>query len=384
MDSESVMKTYKRIDLLMESGHGSWVVDSKGTEYLDMVAGVAVNSLGHGHPAIVETIKAQADKLLHVSNYYWTKEQNALSEKLVSLSDHKGVFFCNSGSEAIEGALKVARKFGKTEKQGAQKIICFNNSFHGRTMGALSVTGQKKYQEPFQPLIGDVITCDYNNLESVQNCMTEDVCAIIVEPIQGEGGVMLASHEFLQGLKDLCEAHNSLLIYDEVQCGAGRLGTFFAYESLGVVPDIICMAKGLGGGVPIGAFIVNERADVLSYGDHGSTYGGNPLVSAVSKSVIDITSDLSFLEEVKAKGLYLKDKLNEMMRTSPLIKEVRGTGLLIGLELHTSAKEVINKAFEDNLLMITAGENIIRLVPALTISYEEIELFLSKLEGALT
>ncbi len=383
MYSESVMKTYKRIDLLMESGHGSWIVDSKGNEYLDMVAGVAVNSLGHGHPAIVSTIKNQADKLLHVSNLYWTKEQNALSEKLVSLSQHKAVFFCNSGSEAIEGALKVARKFGKTEKKSTQKIICFSNSFHGRTMGSLSVTGQKKYQEQFEPLIGDVITCEYNNLEDVHDSMNGDVCAIIVEPIQGEGGVMPASIEFLQGLKDLCETYNSLLIYDEVQCGAGRMGTFFAYESVGVVPDIICMAKGLGGGVPIGAFIVNERADVLNFGDHGSTYGGNPLVSAVAKSVIDITSESSFLEEVKIKGSYLKDKLIEMMSVSPLIKEVRGSGLLIGLELHSSAKEIISKAFEDNLLLITAGENIIRVVPPLTISYDEIDLFLSKLEMAL-
>lgn len=383
MYSESVMKTYKRIDLLMESGHGSWIVDSKGNEYLDMVAGVAVNSLGHRHPAIVSTIKNQADKLLHVSNLYWTKEQNALSQKLVSLSQHKAVFFCNSGSEAIEGALKVARKFGKTQKKSTQKIICFSNSFHGRTMGSLSVTGQKKYQEQFEPLIGDVITCEYNNLEDVHDSMNGDVCAIIVEPIQGEGGVMPASIEFLQGLKDLCETYNSLLIYDEVQCGAGRMGTFFAYESVGVVPDIICMAKGLGGGVPIGAFIVNERADVLNFGDHGSTYGGNPLVSAVAKSVIDITSESSFLEEVKIKGAYLKDKLIEMMSVSPLIKEVRGSGLLIGLELHSSAKEIISKAFEDNLLLITAGENIIRVVPPLTISYDEIDLFLSKLEMAL-
>ncbi len=383
MYNQCILNTYKRVDLVAESGSGCWLLDTKGNKYLDMVAGVAVNSLGHCHPAITDTIKKQAEKLLHVSNIYWTKEQGLLAEKLITLSDHKGVFFCNSGSEAVEGALKAARKYGKTRSRVKQKIICFNNSFHGRTMGSLSVTAQKKYQEQFEPLLGDVITCEFNNIESVKNKTLEDVCAIIVEPIQGEGGVLSSTQEFMESLKTLCIENDILLIFDEVQCGIGRLGTFYAYETFRVIPDIVCMAKGLGGGLPLGAFMVSEKADVLTFGDHGSTFGGNPLVSAVGKSVVDIISESLFLIDVKKKGEYLKTQLNQMKKRYSCIKDVRGTGLMLGIELDKGSKDIIEKAFKENLLIIGAGENIIRIVPPLTISYEEIDIFIQKFEKAL-
>lgn len=383
MHNTAILNTYKRVELLADHGQGSWLIDSDGNKYLDMVAGVAVNSLGHCHPVVVETIKKQADKLLHVSNIYWTKEQSNLAEKLISLSDHKGVFFCNSGSEAVEGALKVARKYAKQHDASKHKIICFNNSFHGRTMGSLSVTAQKKYQAQFEPLVGDIVNCEFNNIDSVKDQNLKEVCAIILEPLQGEGGIRTATKEFIKQLKTLCVEHDILLIFDEIQCGIGRLGSFFAYESVGVVPDIVCMAKGLGSGIPIGAFIVNEKADVLTYGDHGSTFGGNPLVSAVAKSVVDIVSEPEFLEDVKAKGHYLKNQLMDLMVAYPIINEVRGSGLMLGVEFNMSVKPIIEKALEENLLIISAGETIIRIVPALTISYEELDLFVDKFKESL-
>ncbi len=383
MYSQRILNTYKRSNLIIESGSGCWVTDTCGKKYLDMVAGVAVNSLGHCHPNIIETVKNQVEKLIHVSNLYWTKEQSDLAEKLVDLSDHKGVFFCNSGSEAIEGALKVARKYGKSKEANKNKIICFSNSFHGRTMGALSVTAQKKYQETFEPLIGDVIVCDFNDVEALKASVSKEVCAIIVEPIQGEGGIVEATQTFMNSLKTLCEAHEILLIFDEVQCGIGRLGTFFAYESLQVIPDILCLAKGLGSGIPIGAFIVNEKADILSHGDHGSTFGGNPLVSAVANEVIDIVSDEKFLKSVKDKGAYLQEALFDLMDISSQIIEVRGQGLMIGIEVEGSAQDLCSKMLDKNVLVITAGANIIRIVPPLVISYEEIDLFIDRFKEVI-
>lgn len=383
MYSQYMINTYKRVDLLIENGHGSWLVDVAGNEYLDFVSGIAVNSLGHNHPRVVETLKNQASKLLHVSNLYWTKEQGELGKKLVELSDHEAVFFCNSGSEAVEGALKTSRKYGKTKSPSKHKILCFNQSFHGRTMGALSVTAQKKYQEQFEPLMDDVLICEFNNIDDVKSKITEDVCAIIVEPIQGEGGIIPAQYDFLKGLKSLCIENDALLIFDEVQCGVGRMGTFYAYTSFDVVPDIVCMAKGLGGGVPIGAFVVNDKANIMTYGDHGSTYGGNSLVCAVSKSVVDVISEPSFLEAVKKKSDYLKHKLINMKDMHPVIKDIRGEGLMLGMELLIPQNEIIEKALTNKLLLIGAGEKIIRFVPPLTISYDEIDLFLETFEKVL-
>lgn len=383
MNSQYITRTYKRMDIVLESGQGSWLKDNKGETYLDMVAGVAVNALGHNHPEVVKIIQQQASKMLHVSNIYWTQEQGDLAKKLVGLSDHKNVFFCNSGSEAVEGAMKTAKKYGHLKSAIKNKIICFDQSFHGRTIGSLSVTAQKKYQMYFEPLMTEVLVCEFNNIDDVKSKALEEVCGIIIEPIQGEGGIKEASKAFLKELKDLCEANDILLIFDEVQCGAGRLGTFFAYETFDVIPDIVCMAKGLGGGVPIGAFIVNAKADVLTYGDHGCTYGGNPLVCAVSKTVIDITSQSSFLNDVKEKSVYLMKCLEGLKEKYDSIKKVRGQGLMIGIVLGCPASEIIKKAQLNKLLLISAGENIIRIVPPLNITYEEIDIFVEKLSKAL-
>jgi acetylornithine/N-succinyldiaminopimelate aminotransferase len=374
------MNTYKKSDLVISSGDGTWLKDVNGNKYLDFVAGIAVNSLGHNHPIIVKAIKKQADKLLHVSNLYWTKEQGNLAKKLIDLSDHSSIFFCNSGSEAVEGALKTARKYGKSKQDNKCKIICFNQSFHGRTMGALSVTGQEKYRSSFGPLIDDIIYCDFNDLASVKENISDDVCSIIVEPIQGEGGIIPAEQKFLKGLKEICEDNDMLLIFDEIQCGVGRTGSFYAYKHFDVIPDIVCMAKGLGGGVPIGAFIANSKADVLTYGDHGSTFGGNPLVSAVSYDVVNHICTRDFLKEVNDKSDYLLNELNKLKVTYPIIKEIRGVGLMLGVEVGISSKTIVENALSNKLLIISAGENIIRIVPPLTVSYYEIDLFIEKLE----
>jgi len=379
MNKEYLAQTYKRMDLVIESGQGTWLQDSKGEKYLDMVSGIAVNALGHNHPALVKTIKEQSEKMLHVSNLYWTKEQADLSERLISLSDHAKVFFCNSGSEAVEGAIKTAKKYGQLKSSSKKKIICFDQSFHGRTIGALSLTAQKKYQMYFEPLMSDVIVCAYNELDDLDAYELDEVCGIIVEPIQGEGGIQVADQSFLEGLRKICNTHDILLIFDEVQCGAGRLGTFFAYESFGVVPDIVCMAKGLGGGVPIGAFILNDLADVLDYGDHGCTYGGNPFVCAVSKTVVDIVSQPSFLETVKEKSNYLISGLENLMDSHETIQEVRGKGLMLGLLLNRPAIDIIQQAVAENVLTVSAGEDVLRIVPPLNITYDEMDLFLEKL-----
>lgn len=381
MCKQYIMETYKRIDVTFITGEGTWLTDVKGNRYLDFVAGIAVNSLGHCHPEVVETISEQASKLLHVSNLYSTKPQMTLAKKLVELSDHKSIFFCNSGTEAVEGALKVVKKYG--HKSGKKKIICFTNSFHGRSLGALSVTGQEKYRSSFGSMLESIEYCEFNNLDSVKKVMTDEVCGIIVEPIQGEGGIIPGETSFLKGLRTLCDKHDALLVFDEIQCGIGRLGSFYAYQNVGVIPDVVCMAKGLGSGIPIGAFLVNEKADVLTYGDHGSTFGGNPLICSTANVVVNIISNRMFLNKVEQKSAYLYNKLKGLMSTSDKIKSIRGKGLMIGIELNIPAKDVVMEAFNQKLLLISAGENIIRVVPPLNVSDYEIDLFIKKLEDSI-
>ncbi|MBN2796393.1 MAG: aspartate aminotransferase family protein [Clostridia bacterium] len=383
MYSEYILNTYKRNELLLKKGHGSWLMDHLDNEYLDMVAGIAVNSLGYSHPKLVAVMKEQSELLWHVSNLYWTKEQGVLAEKLIELSDHSKVFFCNSGTEAVEGALKTAKKYGQNINVQKKKVICFNHSFHGRTLGALSVTAQEKYLKSFGVNTEDVIVCEFNNLEEVTSKISDEICGIIVEPVQGEGGIYPGTQGFLSGLKTLADSNDILLIFDEVQCGIGRMGTFFAYEHFNVVPDVVCMAKGLGGGVPIGAFLVNKKAEVLTYGDHGSTFGGNPLICSLSKAVVDEISKKEFLKEVKLKSKKLKEGLLILKEKNNLIREVRGEGLMIGIELKTKASEVVEAGLKNNLLLISAGEYVLRLVPPLIIKEQEIELFLNKFEDIL-
>lgn len=380
----SLMKTYKRFNLNFVEGNGVFLIEKNGEKYLDFVAGVAVNVLGHSNPEIVNVIKNQASKLIHISNLYYDDNQLSLADKLVGLSGFSSVFFTNSGTESIEGALKIAKKYGKNKRK--DKIIYMNQSFHGRTLGALSVTGQEKYQKDFTPLIKNVIPVNFNDVEDLKNKMNNEVSAVIVEPIQGEGGINEINNDFLNEIRSLCNKYDSLLIFDEVQAGVGRTGKFFAFENYNIKPDIIAMAKGLGGGVPIGALIANKKADVFTYSDHGCTFGGNPLVTAVGNKIVDIVSNKEFLEEVVTKGDYLKIKLTELSGNFDFVKKVKGKGLMIGVEIDTSKvaiKKIVETAITNKLLIIGAGSNTIRLVPPLTVTIEEIDLFIKLFEKTL-
>lgn len=380
-----IMNTYGRFDVVFEKGQGTKLYDVDGKEYLDFVSGVAVNCLGHSHPAIAKTLAAQGEKLIHVSNLYWTTEQMALAEKLVSHSDHQQVFFCNSGTEAVETALKLARKYGKLKGgSGKNEIIYMNNSFHGRSMGALAVTGQEKYQKDFMPLMTGVKNVPFNDIEKLQEVVNENTCAVILEPIQGEGGIVSAQRSYLKEVRALCDQHNVLLIYDEVQCGVGRLGSLFAYQSFGVIPDVVCMAKGLGGGFPIGAVLATEKAaSAFVPGDHGCTFGGNPLACAVSLTVLDELLNNGIIDDVNEKSLYMIGKLAELQEKYDVLQGVQGLGLLLGLKVKGDPKTIINKCFEKGLMLVGAGENVIRIVPPLNVAKEEMDAAVKVLEEVI-
>ncbi|MBC2580375.1 aspartate aminotransferase family protein [Clostridium sp. DJ247] len=384
MSKGNIMNTYGRFGVIFDKGLGCKIYDNNGVEYIDFVSGVAVNCLGHSHPVIIKALEEQSRKLIQISNYYWNNNAIELSEKLCSLSDHEAVFFCNSGTEAMEGALKVARKYGKI-KGGEDKniIISMEDSFHGRTMGALSVTAQPKYQKDFMPLIGGTRTAKFNDIDDLKNKMDKNVCAVIIEPVQGEGGINLANVEYLEAVKQLCEEHDALLIFDEIQCGVGRLGTFFAYQKFGAIPDVICMAKGLGGGFPIGAIVTNKKASVLERGDHGSTFGGNPLASAVSLAVLKELIEGNVISKVDKKSEYLVSKLKALKEKYSTIEEIKGIGLLIGVKLNVDIKEISNKCFENKLLVVTAGKDVIRFLPPLNVENEDIDKAISIFEEVL-
>lgn len=384
MSKNSVMNTYGRFDVTFEKGIGSKLYDVNGKEYIDFVSGVAVNCLGHCHPVIVNAITEQSSKLIHISNYYWNTKHTELASLLTQNSDHSKVFFCNSGTEAVEGALKAARKYGKLKGNENKNVILYmNNSFHGRSMGALSVTGQQKYQEAFKPLIGGVKQIEFNDIEDLRRNFDENVCGVIVEPIQGEGGIIPATVEFLEEARALCDKYDALLIFDEIQCGIGRLGSLFAYKKFGVVPDVIAIAKALGGGFPIGAFLVNEKASTsLVPGDHGSTFGGNPLGSAVGVAILKELTEDGVIASVDEKGAYLKDNLLKLRNKYGVINEIRGMGLLIGISV-ANPKELMNTCFNKGLLVVTAGADVVRLLPPLNVTKEDMDGALNILEEAL-
>lgn len=384
MSRENIMNTYGRYDVTFEKGKGSRLFDINGKEYIDFVSGVAVNCLGHSHPVIVKALTEQANNLIHISNYYWNTQHGVLAEKLCKYNDHEKVFFCNSGTEANEGALKVARKYGKNTGNPDKNIIIYmNHSFHGRTLGTLSVTGQEKYQKDFRPLMGGVKSVNINDIEELRAAFDENVCGLIIEPIQGEGGVNAASLEYLSECRALCDKYDALLIFDEVQCGIGRLGTLFAYKKFGVIPDVIAIAKALGGGFPIGAFITNHRASALVPGDHGSTYGGNPLGCAVANAIIDELTVGGVVQSVDEKSNYLVNKLKDLKDKYGYIEEIRGMGLLIGIKVKEEAKILINKCFEKGLLVVSAGPNVVRLLPPLNVSLEEIDNVINIFDEAM-
>lgn len=381
MGKENLMESYARFDVNFEKGIGAKLYDVEGKEYLDFVAGVAVNCLGHCHPAIIKALDEQSKKLIHVSNLYWTPTQTELAKKLTQYSDHDTVFFCNSGTEANETAIKIARKYGKlTGDREKYEIITMENSFHGRTLGSLTITGQTKYQKDFMPLIGGVNSAKFNDIDDLQKKISEKTCAVIIEPIQGEGGIIKADETFLVEAKKLCEEYNALLIFDEVQCGIGRSGDLFAYQGFGVVPDIVCLAKGLGGGFPIGAVLANEKASVFKPGDHGCTFGGNPLGCSVSLAVLKELTENGVLEGVKEREKFFKEEIEKLIPEYGFIEKIDGKGLMLGLHLDIEAKKIVNKAFEKGLLIIGAGNNVVRIVPPLNIKTDEIKKGLEILE----
>lgn len=378
-----VMHTYGRFPLALEHGEGVYLYDEAGKQYLDMYAGIAVNALGYNHPALTKALTEQVQKMMHVSNYYYTKQQVGAAKLLVENSIFSKVFFCNSGAEANEAALKLAKKYGKSKNENKSQIIAMKKSFHGRTHGALAVTGQEKYQKSFMPLIPNVSYAEYNNIESVKELISENTCAVILEVIQGEGGIIPGSKAFLQEVEALCKANDALLIVDEVQTGIGRTGTLFAFEQFGIQPDVVSMAKGLGGGVPIGAMACTAKADVFVPGDHASTFGGNPLVTAASQVVLTELVHNDLLGHVKEVGAYLTAELLKLKDEVECIKDVRGMGLMQGVELTISALEVEKKCIENGMLIVGAGEKVIRFVPPLVITKAQIDEGIRILKKAL-
>ncbi|WZL73251.1 aspartate aminotransferase family protein [Clostridiaceae bacterium 35-E11] len=384
MSKNYIMNTYVRFDVTFEKGLGTKVYDTQGKEYIDFVSGVAVNCLGHSHPAMVKTLEEQSKKLIHVSNLYWNAHQIALAKKLCHYSNHDEVFFCNSGTEAVETALKLGRKYGRT-KGGMHKneILYMKNSFHGRTLGALRVTGQEKYQKDFMPLMEGIKEVVFNNIEDLKEKINANTCAVILEPIQGEGGIIEVDTAFLKAARSLCDEMNALLIFDEVQCGMGRTGKLFAYQTFGVIPDVICMAKGLGGGFPIGATLATKKAaSAFVPGDHGCTFGGSPLACAVSLTVLEELMEKNIVDQVSEKSQYFVEKLVHLKSQYPLIESIQGKGLMLGIKLTDQMKAVVGKCFEKGFLVVGAGEQVIRFLPPLNVTIEEMDEAINILKEA--
>lgn len=381
---EAILHTYNRYQIVLDRGEGVHLYDVNGKEYLDFAAGIAVQSLGYNNKEYTQALKDQIDKLTHISNLYYSVPMAEAAEKVKKASRLEKVFFTNSGTEAIEGALKVARKYSYAKYgEDRYEIVAMNHSFHGRSLGALSVTGNEKYRKPFEPLIGGVRFADYNDLESVKNQVNEKTCAIILETVQGEGGIYPATEEFLKGVKALCEEKDLILILDEIQCGMGRTGYMFAWQEYGVEPDVMTCAKALGCGVPVGAFVLGKKvADAsLAPGDHGTTYGGNPFVCAAVSKVFDLYEKEQIVDHVKKVGGYLEKKLNALVEKYDFLKERRGKGLIQGLEVEgRPIGEIVNRGLEEGLIIITAGSNVLRFVPPLVVTEADVDEMIVKLE----
>ncbi len=381
---EHILHTYNRFPVVFERGEGVRLYDASGKEYLDFCAGIAVNALGYGNEAYKEALKAQIDKLTHISNYFYNEPAIRAAETLTALCGLDRVFFTNSGAEAIEGAIKTARKYAFLKDHSTEhEIIAMEHSFHGRTMGALSITGTAAYREPFLPMIGNVRYAAFNDIDSVKALLNDRTCAIFMETIQGEGGIIPAQQEFLKEVRRLCDENDILLILDEIQCGMGRSGNMFAYEAYGIKPDVLTLAKGLGSGVPVGAFLMSERVaeGSLCAGDHGSTYGGNPFACTAVLAVIREMERLNITENVRERGAYLRRRLIELKEKHPVIRDIRGTGLIQGIELDSSVKasEVCGKCLENGLVVVSAAGNVVRLIPPLVISDEDVDEMAEKL-----
>ena len=383
---EKLIHTYNRYQIVLDRGDGVRLYDTDGKEYLDFGAGIAVFALGYNNREYNDALKAQIDKLIHTSNYFYNEPSVLAAKAVTAASGMDRVFFTNSGTEAVEGAIKLAKKYAYL-KDGStdHEIIAMEHSFHGRSMGALAVTGNRHYQEAFGPMIPGIKFAKYNNLDSVKGLVSDKTCAIIFETVQGEGGVYPAEPEFIEGVRKLCDERGILLILDEIQCGMGRTGSMFAYQQYGVKPDIVTVAKALGCGVPVGAFLASEDvAKALVPGDHGTTYGGNPLACAAAVKVFELFDKLGVLENVRRTGAYLTERLEELVNKYDIVKERRGVGLIQGIELTVSPKEVIAKALEKGLILFSAGTNVIRFVPPLVITESDVDEMIEKLGEALS
>ena len=386
-DAEAaLLHTYNRFQVVLDKGEGVYLYDMEGKKYLDFCAGIAVFALGYGNKIYNDALKEQIDKVIHTSNYYYNIPAIEAAKKLKKISGMDRVFFTNSGAESIEGAIKAARKYaylkdGRTDHE----IIAMEHSFHGRTMGALSVTGNKKYREAFEPMIGNIRFATLNDFQSVLDQVTDKTCAILFETVQGEGGIYPATEEFMKQVKALCEERDILMILDEIQCGMGRCGEYYAWQRYGIKPDIMTSAKALGCGVPVGAFMMTEKvaAHSLTSGDHGTTYGGNPLAGAAINAVLDLFEENHIIEHVNQIGDYLANRLDELVDKYDFITERRGVKLMQGLVFDRTVGDIIGKALEKGLILINAGPNIIRFVPPLVIEEENVDKMIEILTSCL-
>lgn len=383
---EHLLHIYNRFPVALDHGEGVYLYDTEGKQYLDFAAGIGVTGLGYHNKELNDALKEQIDKLCHISNLYYHENCGKAAKALAGASGMDKVFFTNSGAEAIEGALKAARKYAWTKKTGRYELIAMEHSFHGRTVGAVSVTGHPEYREPFEPLLPGVRFAKYNDLDSVKALVNEKTCGIILEPLQGEGGIHPATQEFMEGIRKICDENDILMICDEVQCGMGRTGTMFAWQGYGIRPDILTMAKAIGNGIPVGAFAMTEKVAELSLrpGDHGSTYGGNPLACMAVGKVLEIFEKEHIVEHVKKVGAYLSSRLDELAEKLDCVTERRGRGLMQGLAVTKPFAEVNQCALEEGLLVISAEGNVVRLLPPLIIEEKHVDEMIQKLENALS
>ena len=382
---ENLIHVYNRFPIALDHGEGMYLYDTEGKRYLDFAAGFAVCGLGYDHREFQDALKAQIDKIIHISNLYYHESCGEAARELNRVSGMDRVFFTNSGSEANEGALKAARRYAYTKKTGRYEFIAMENSFHGRSLGAVSVTGHEAYRTPFEPVLPGVKFAKFNDLDSVKALISDKTCAIILEPLQGEGGINLAAREFMEGIRALCDEKGILMICDEVQCGMGRTGTMFAYQNYGIKPDILTMAKAIGNGFPVGAFAMTEEVAQFSLqpGDHGATYGGNPLACTAVKKVLEIFEREDILGHVNKVGPYLTKRLEELVREVDCVTERKGKGLMQGLAFDRPVAQINLRAIEEGLLVIQAQGNVIRFVPPLIVEEKHIDEMVEKLRRAL-
>ncbi len=386
LEEKYLFPTYKRSELFCSHGAGACLYDIEGKRYLDMLGGISVNSLGYNHPRLVKALERQGRRLIHCSNLFYHPYQGLLAKKLVEISGMSKVFFANSGTEAIEAALKIARAYGKARGgDGKSVLLTLKNSFHGRTFGALSITTQEKYQAPFRPLVPDVVAVGETSVSGLEKAFSERVCALVFEPIQGEGGVVPLPMDFVQAARSLCDRYDALLVADEIQCGLGRTGKYFAFQRYGVKPDVVTLAKSLAAGYPLGAVLGNERAAAcLGPGDHGTTFGGGPLACRLALEVLEIIEQQNLLAKVASSGSYLIEGLEKLAERHPMMSEIRGMGLMIGVQIGGAAKEVVNRLLSRGFIANAAHETVLRLLPPFIITHQEIDEFLAALDEVMS